>query len=389
VRLLSLIAAMAVAAAGLGFAAGAGAGASGRRAGAAGHRAGALRHRSGERRGGGAFVSVWPVRGAKGQRVIERFSLRSGRPRGVLYGRLPATADVSAPMADRRGAIWFTESSGPRCSLVRSIDCGPPAPRTCASRVIERSPSGAARTALSYSPNELVTGAAPDPVGDEIALVQATSCTASYFDDHYVVRSLRSGASWSIGADARPCHFLSTPAWNAAGTVLVFAFGASSLKAGERQPVGAGGPSCPQPRPANIVLAPAGHASRTSSWTVIAHHVGCEYESAAFDRTGIAAFEACAPRHRPGPANDFIGPAYVVQLAVSGRVEFRVRLAVGANPGSVASDPSTGEVLVSQNQTYRPHRPTHNFVWQLSGDRLRLVGRYPFTGEGVFAAAPL
>jgi hypothetical protein len=388
VRLLSLIAVVVVTAAGLGIAAGAGEGASGR-AGAPGHRSEALRHRSGERSGGRAFVSVWPVRGAKGRRVIERFSLRSGRPTGVLDGRLPATADLSEPIADRHGAVWFTESSGPRCAFAHSIDCGPPAPRTCASRVIELPPSGAARTVLSYPPTELVAGASPDPAGDEIALVQATSCTASYFDDHYVVRSLRSGASWSIGADARPCHLLSTPGWNAAGTVLVFTFGASRLKAGERQPVGAGGPSCPQPRPANIVLAPAGRASRTSSWTVIAHHVGCEYESAAFDRTGIAAFEACAPRHRPGPANDFLGPAYVVQLAVSGRVEFRVPLAVGANPGSVASDPATGELLVSQNQTYRQHKPTHNFVWQLSGHRLRLVGRYPFTGQGVFAAAPL
>jgi hypothetical protein len=78
----------------------------------------------------------------------------------------------------------------------------------------------------------------------------------------------------------------------------------------------------------------------------------------------------------------------VVQLVPRGRVLFRIALKLGANPGTVASDPHTGVVLVTQDQTYVQRRPTYNWVWQLEGDHLRPIARYPFTGEAGFSAQP-
>jgi hypothetical protein len=77
-----------------------------------------------------------------------------------------------------------------------------------------------------------------------------------------------------------------------------------------------------------------------------------------------------------------------VQLTSRGRICYRIALKLGANPGTVLSDPRTGEVLVTQDQTYRQDQPTHNWVWQLKGDLLRLIASYPFDGYPVIAALP-
>jgi hypothetical protein len=77
-----------------------------------------------------------------------------------------------------------------------------------------------------------------------------------------------------------------------------------------------------------------------------------------------------------------------VQLNSFGKVLFRIPLKRGANPGTVSSDPRTGVVLVTQDQTNRPHHPVYNWVWQLQGEHLRPITRFPFDGELTISAQP-
>jgi len=241
-------------------------------------------------------------------------------------------------------------------------------------------------TVATFPSSELVSDAVPGPRAGLIALT-AGGCTSSYFNQHIIVEDLRSGRGWSIGADARDCHSLSEQAWNAAGSELTFAYGPSALRAEQHwQPGAFGGQSCLAPRASGIVV--ADRSSRTESWRFIAPPRGCSYTAGAFDSGGIAAFEACAPGLRGPPSNDFLGPAFIAQLTPNGQIRYHIPLKLGANPGIVLSNPRTGVVLVSQDQTYRQHARTHNWVWQLQGHNLRLIASYPFTGYGVLFAQP-
>ena len=342
---------------------------------------------------GGSFVSLWAPRSLHGT-AVERFSLGSGRPLGALFTEHAGAAapGLSEPHVDGSGTVWVTAGSGPAC-IGAGFECGGLKPNSCRSKVLKLSPGGGPpQTALTFPDSELVGDGVPSPDGEEVALVTA-GCTTSYFDSHYVVRDLESGRQWTLGSGARPCHSLSSPAWNATGTELVFTYGVSTLPQGQQPPTLGGSPACTAPSRDGIVVAAADRSSTAASWHVIAHQPGCNYETAAFDRAGIVAFEACAPTPTAPADDDFLGPAYVVQLDTRGRLLFRLPLEVGANPGSVASNPDTGEVLVTQDQTYndsaRPgHQPAYNYVWQLAGRHLRLIVRFPFNGQLVIAGQP-
>ncbi len=182
---------------------------------------------------------------------------------------------------------------------------------------------------------------------------------------------------------------MSTPAWNRTGSKLVFTYGPSPLKAGQPYTQGfPGGQRCLAPRASGIVIVPATHPSNPSSWAFIPPRRGCSYTSAACDALGIAAFEGCAPGHHGPPANDDLGPASIVQLDMHGRVRLRIALKIGANPGTVLSDPGANRVLITQDQTYEQNRRTRNWVWQLHGHKLRLIASYPFDGQPAIAAQP-
>lgn len=346
----------------------------------AGHTAGAR---------GTSFVSLWQGHGPtrSGRLTVELFSLRSGRPLARLATEPGGLDQISPPHPGTRGRLWITQSSGPQCRNRGFGDCSPK-PSSCRSRITRWAPgTGRSQTVATFPHFKLVSDAVPSPRRGLLVLLSAP-CVNSYFNHHFLVEDLHSHRRWSIGADARPCHALSAPAWNSRATQLVFVYGASRLRRGQRLPGGARGESCLVPRAAGVVIVSASHGSKTKSWKLFPPRSGCQYTSAAFDNQGVAAFEACSPGRRRSTADDDLGPASVVQLDRHGRVLFRIALKRGANPGTVQSDPRTGVVLVTQNQTYRQHHPTYNWVWQLKGHHLRLIARYPFDGELTMSAQP-
>ncbi len=318
-----------------------------------------------------SFLSLWPACGCGRTTVLAQFSLADGHSVRTL-ARVPGAArsQVADPHA-ARGRVWLTFSSGPRCSSPVA-GCGP-VPNSCTGSTVRYAPVSRRATAvLTTPPSELVSDAVPSPDGRRLAMVSA-GCAGSFLNFHLVVRDLRSGRTWTIGADARPCHDLSSVAWNENGSRLAFPYGPSRLSRRGRYPPGV----CPAPRLGRLVVVSATRPSSSRSWTLIAADPRCGYTAAAFRRRGLVAIEGCAA-----------GGAYLVVIDTRHRITARFPLARGYNDGAVATDWHTGTVLVSEYQAANQGTPVYDWVWALHGGRLRLVARYPNRDAPTVIAEP-
>lgn len=333
----------------------------------------------------GSFVSLWPACGCANRTVLEQFSLRDGRRMGAVDRVLaPFPLGVGSPHADRHGGLWLTFGRGPSCGN-DTAGCGP-VENSCAGKVVRFDPmSGSSTRVLTFPSSEKVIDAVPSPDGSRVALVTG-DCAHSFFNFHLVVRGLRSGRQWTLGADAAACHSLFGVAWSPDGSQLVFPYGPSKLAPGNRfQPEGA----CGEPRPSGLVVASSGGASSSSSWPLIAADPGCSYQAATFDSWGIAAIEVCAQGARPGtPSGVRLGNAYLVQLNRRHREVLRLNLARGYDGGGIAADPLDRAVLVSEYQAANQGVPVFNWVWTFDGRRLRVVRRYPNNDAPTVTAEP-
>lgn len=333
-----------------------------------------------------SFISVWPACACSRNVVLEQFSLRGGRPLGALT-KLPSgqAIEVSNAHLGPNGSVWLTISSGPGCEGPSGSGQCVPAAHSCRSKVVRFDPkTHQTTTVLSFPSSELVRDAVPSPDGRMVAML-ASGCANSFLDEHLLVRDLRSGRQWTIGADARRCHTLSEPAWDENGSELVFAYGASTLTPGERGSVAA----CPPPQLSGLAVVTSARASRSTSWRLVTPDRGCSYESAAFDASGIAAVEGCSQGGRSGSgANTSSGYAYLVQLDHRRRLVEHLRLAHGYDGGAIATDPHTGAVLVSEYQSANQGVPTFDWVWALDRLHVRVIHRYPGANAPSVIAEP-
>jgi len=331
-----------------------------------------------------SFISLWPACACGRTTVLAQFALADGHRLRTL-AKLTGTAggQVAAPHASSGGPVWLTFSSGPRCSSPVA-GCGPVAD-SCTGSTLRYDPgSRRATTVLTTPPGTLVSDAVPSPDGRRLAMVSA-DCAGSFMNFHIVVRDLRSGRTWAIGADARRCHTLSSVAWSANGSELVFPFGGSRLSRHGRYPAGV----CPVPRFSRLAVVSATRPSGPGSWKLISADPGCSYMAAAFAGPGLVAVEGCAagaPRGA-GPSPD-LGNADLVILDARHRITARFPLARGYNDGALATNPRTGTVLVSEYQAANQGTPVHDWVWALHGGRLRLVARYPNRDAPTVIAEP-
>jgi Tol biopolymer transport system component len=212
---------------------------------------------------------------------------------------------------------------------------------------------------LRLASSALPLDAVPSPNGRMFAM-RAAGCVTSFFDDHIVVRDLRSGRQWSIGADAVRCHELTTPEWNPDGSKLVFAYGKSTLPASTKPSTSQ---TCEVPHPNRLVVVSALGSSSSRSWKLIPADSGCSYKAAAFDSRGIAAAEACG-------GNSYLGRAYLLQLNRNERVVTRVPLRPGWEDGLIARD-RHGDALVTENQPANEGYRPYDWVWDFDGHHLR------------------
>jgi hypothetical protein len=321
-----------------------------------------------------SFLSLVQARPGASKVVLEQFSLNDGRRLGALATVPGWPAEVGGPHPGREGSVWLTVSTGPRYRS--GVAGGDPAPNSCASDVVRFDPAtGSSTVVLSTPSSVLLADAVPSPDGRRVALISG-GCNTSYFNEHLVVHDMSSGSEWTIGAAATRCHSLSVPSWSPNGSKLLFVYGASTLSSHSGNiPEGV----CSVPRAGSLAVAPSGRASEAGSWRLIAHRPGCSYQSAVFDRWGIAALEGCAKGAPQGgfPENTALGDADLIQLTRRGRLMLRLPLARGADGGTLSTDPLTGLVLVSENQAGNQGVATYDAVWTFDGRRLRLVRRYP------------
>ncbi len=321
---------------------------------------------------GPLFLSLWQSP-HDSETVLEEFSLSDGRPVRQL-ATLPE--DVSEMHTGSASTVWLTMTVGPRER--NNTAGGDPAPNSCSGRV-ERLDlaTGESQTVLSFPSSKLVDEAVPNPSGQRLVMLAGT-CTRSYFNQHLLVKDLRLKRQWTIGADAAPCHEISTPSWSTDGSRLVFAYGpANSSRLPETPTNDLGKGVCTRNRPGEVAVVSAEHSSQFSSAQLIPPPRGCSYQAAVFDRHGIAAVEGCEQGTPPEYAGlgDDDGDAYLVQLNSHGRTVLRLALRRESNITRLASDPSSGLVLVSESQGENT-RPAFDWIWTFDGHRLRAVGHY-------------
>jgi len=322
------------------------------------------------------FFSIFPACGCTGHTVIGQFSRRTGQLVRVL-GTIRTDGQISTAATDARGGLWLTFTAGPALAAP-PVAGGGPEPGTCSGALVRFDlRSGAVRTVTRFPRWVIVGKAVPSPDGRRVALLEG-ACATAYFNQHIVLLDLRGGGQIGIGADATACHSLPGVAWSRDGARLVFPYGPSTLpRDASFVPNG----TCLMPRPNRLAVASALGPSGVGSWTLSEAERGCSYQSAAFDRAGIVASEACERGAR-------VGPAYLVAFDRRGRRVAKWPLQIGYEDGGVVRDPATGQVLVSEDQAANIGVTSHDWVWELDGRRLRLVGRYRAADAAVVLAQP-
>jgi hypothetical protein len=226
--------------------------------------------------------------------------------------------------------------------------------------------SGDSVPVLSFPHSEDVEAAVPSPTGKGVVF-RTGSCAHSYFNEHLLVEDLQSGRHWTLGAGAAVCHSLSTPSWNAAGSRLVFVYGPSKVRGRASPRYGEG--ICTESHPGEVAVLPASGSVPLSKAHLIAPSNGCSYQSAVFDRQGIAAVEVCG-RRTPS-----LGTGYLLQMNGSGHTDLRLALRAEDDVTSLASDPSAVLVLVTEDQSENA-KPAFDWIWTFNGHRLHAVAHY-------------
>jgi hypothetical protein len=315
--------------------------------------------------------------------VLEQFSLKDGRRLRTLTTVPSSTGvHVANPHTDSRGGIWITTSTGPRCTS-DVAGCGP-APNSCSGTAVRFDPAThSTTTELTFPSSILVTDTLPSPNGRLVAM-RTGGCATSFFNDHIVVRDLRSKRQWTIGTDAAPCHALGDPVWSHDGSQVVFPYGPSVLSPYAHVTGG----TCEAARFSRLVVVSATRSSHTTAWKPIKADHGCSYQAATFDRWGIAAIEGCVQGEPRGQYSVNGGNAYLVQLNARHHVILRLKLARGYNSGDIANDPRTGTALVSEYQAANQRIPVFNWVWAFDGHTLRTIRRFPNEDAPTVIAEP-
>jgi hypothetical protein len=312
----------------------------------------------------GAFVALWmppPDRGLE----LQQFSASDGRPLGRAASLPQWPTSVSVPYRAGDDALWLTLTSGPRYRS--GVLGGDPAPNSCTGEIVRIDAQTLRSEIVYHAPaSVLIDNAVPSPDGRRVAF-QAGGCETSYFNQHLVVRDLRTGAQTRIGAHAPRCHYLSPGAWSPDGRRLVFAFGpAAPGRPSHPLPLGA----CTAPLASELALARPDRSARIVKQMLTPAARSCGYREAAFNRSGIVAIETCGPNG--------LGAAYLVQLDRTLKRVRRLPLAPGADPATLAVDRHSGRVIVSEYQVpqYQASGQNANYVWIYGRRGLRLVASY-------------
>ena len=124
-----------------------------------------------------------------------------------------------------------------------------------------------------------------------------------------------------------------------------------------------GGIGCPSSRD-HLALA---WASRSGRPLLISPDRGCIFKAAAFDRGGIVAAEGC------NAVGGYLRDAYALRYGPTVRVTLRIPLHLGREQAALATEPSRGAVLITQDQPGNEPYPERDWVYEFDRHRLRPI----------------
>jgi hypothetical protein len=318
------------------------------------------------------FLAMWNGFGEGGG--LEMFSATSGAPLGeVVTPRLAKNSYLSSPNRAGRGSLWWTT-----VKVEQQIETSIPSvrPNSCNITISTQTVNSDRVSVVYHAPPSLwVSDVVPNSSGHQFAYFEGP-CTTSPVNTDIAVHSRTSDRTYVIGGRLANCHYFSTPSWSSNGSQLTFAYlpSAGQLNA-TAFPLG----GCPQPKPGEIVVAPANDTGPIGASEVTMAHPGCGYEDSAFDATGIVAIETC------GRIQNL--RAYLVQLNDARHVVLKVLLKPHPDGMSLTVSPNGKFVLINEYEAraLRNGMPVC-WVWDFNGTTLGQVGRYAGAGEIVNSA---
>jgi hypothetical protein len=332
-----------------------------------------------------SFVSLVPACGCAKRTALDAFSLKTGR-RIRRLAWLPPYApgqQIGTPAAASNGRLLITVTTGARCIAGNYMECPHWIPDSCRSRVEAFTPrTGALNDAFTLAGSEQLGYAVPDP-NDTRAALTLSPCISLHGTTGLVMRTLSTARVSPILTTDNPCDGFSAPAWNAAGSRLVFVFDRAH---GRPIPI-AGGSACPTATN-RLAVVSAQRPTRPGHETLIAPDRGCVFEAAAFDAGGIAAAEGCKQGSPPDQADTHIGWAYLLQLDSNNTITRRFRLKLGLEHALIAAVRGTHSVLVTQDQPANEPYPERDWVWQFNGSALRPIAHYAANDAAQVIAVP-
>ncbi|MCW2538965.1 MAG: hypothetical protein JWN95_690 [Frankiales bacterium] len=331
--------------------------------------------------GSDQFVAVRPLPGHTGSRAVTLSDLETGQLTSVVLPQPWHGMTVNATAVDEARRIWVSLSSGPNCTS-NVAGCGPQ-PGSCHGQIVQINPGTGKPTVVVTAPaGQLIGDAQPSPDGKLVAYLEGT-CDRSYFNQHIRVRSLATGASWTIGAGLIVCHTLNSLAWTPDSTTLAVVYGAS-LVTGTHTEYGRG--SCAETAPNELATVPALTGATGLPGRLIAVDPGCEAKAATATGTGYAAIEACSAK--AGSSDYLGGPAWLLVYNATARVSRRTPIGSCLDGAELRTDTTHTSLLGSSYQFCNPPGTTdpHTVTFTASGPRLSTIINEPNGGEDSISA---
>ena len=274
---------------------------------------------------------------AKDGAAVDQVSLRTGavlrRVAPAVRGRL--TIEGVARLS--RGKLLLTYATGPACSS-GVAGCGP-RPNTCGAEVDQLTlTTGKLSLLWQVGRGQRLSEPRPSPDGSMLA-ARMSPCVPSYFNDHLVVRRLRDGKTWTIGAAVPRCHALGAPAWTADSAHLLVTYAAP----GPAPSLAFADGVCQSiPGGSALVELDANHQQPQLIGVRKDPPDGCTYEALATAGASTYVVQAC------GASGQFLqGPATLVRLDDHLRPAQSWRIGDCTDGNAVAADPAQGVVVAA------------------------------------------
>lgn len=328
------------------------------------------------RRGG--FVSVRAPNPNRPPVAVTISDSETGRVLQVLIPDPYHGLQVDSTAVDRSGHVWVTLTSGPACPGPGE-SCDSP-PRSCKGEVVRITPwTGRIQTVLTAPDDQLIGDGQPSPNGKLLAYQDGT-CNRAYFNQHLVVRDLRTGQSWNIGNALPPCHVLGGITWTDDGQHLAVVYGASAVTAAtvkrnheDRRDLGDG--YCAGSKRNGLAVIDARRSQPGLVGSFMHADPNCQISSATATVGGYAAVESCG-----GVRQEYTtGPIRL--LLISPHLQILSRRNIGdCAPGSEIAANRANRLLIAVQRGCDPSIG-HMMLLAGHGTKLKAVLDLPVGGD--------